>query len=555
MTPDDALSQNAAADAEDTAVTPHAGRGAVGLSSQLTTVDRSTSPTAANAGGSDPTGADAAGYGRASQARSMVARTIGSAWLWPTLFTAVVTMWHIGRAQMWQDELVTIEVSRRSWRQILRLLHNVDAVHGAYYLFIHEWVQMFGSSPISLRLPSALAMSAGAACVALTGQRLFGNFAGMLGGFGFGLIPAVTRFAQEARSYGLGVLFVAAATLFLLRALERPTLLRWAPYAICVTAIASVNTVALSVLVGHGLGIFTRSGREGAGRRLLMFGTAAVVGVLPVLPIIYLGTRQADQQISWVRHTAPWHVWPQMVASTWAAWAIVVLAVLACVRYRRRAAFPLAVALLPMVAVWLVSLGALSYFFARYLLFCLPAWAVLAGAGLTVVRWKWASVAGLAVLAVLAVPGQLAMRADLSHSWYTYPDPRPFVPLDYRGTANIIKENYRPGDGIIYKREQYWWLEIDTAIPYYLPKNLKLRDIFLSKPAADVNRLNPNECPYSVQCVGTEPRLWLVVPYPTDNPLGELTADQQLVLKPYRQIMIMHPSGMTLALLQQRSLG
>ncbi|HEX6499939.1 MAG TPA: glycosyltransferase family 39 protein [Micromonosporaceae bacterium] len=477
---------------------------------------------------------------------------------------AVIALVRIDLPEMWQDELVSINVASRPGGRILALLTRVDAVHGAYYLFLHEWIRLFGDSPVSVRTPSALAMAGTAACVALIGSRVFDRWTGLLGGFVFALIPSSTRFAQETRSYAFVMLFATLATLLVLLALERPTLLRWTGYAACVTALAYVNTVALAIVVGHAAGLLLRPER---GRRFVLLAKlvlAAVVGVLPAVPVINLGLHQARRQIAWISHGTPWSVWPQTFASSWLSWLVTALAVVAIVVYRRRAAFPAATALAPLVAIWVMSLGALNYFFSKYLLFLLPAWAVLAGAGLaglaslavpgaTRVRLRAVvPLVGVAVLAVVAVPDQIAMRGALSHQDYLYPAAAPRQPMDYRGAAKIVAAGYQPGDGIVYQRKVWWYMH-DVGVTYYLPDGVAPRDVFLGRSAAARNELYPTECGAPEMCFHDEPRLWIVVPYRTDDPVGQLPDRERKLLVPnYTQVLLRHPSGMTVALLRHR---
>ncbi len=499
-------------------------------------------------------GSDTAPGSRA--ARPLAVRMLRAVWLWPAALMAGLGLLGITRPLMWHDELVTINVARRSVRQILDLVSTVDAVHGAYYLFMHGWIRIFGDSEFVVRVPSALAMAAAAGSVALLGQRLFGRVAGLLGGVVFALVPAVTRFAQETRSYAFVVLFVSLASLLLLVAIDRSTIVRWAAYALCVTAVASLNAVALAVIVGHLAVVLIRAERRW--RRLLQFAAAVIVGVAPVLPLLLAGSQQAARQVVWVPHDTLWRVWPQTFSSAGVAWLVTLLAVVAWIGPRREAAVGTALAVVPMLVVWFASLGDLSYFFSKYILFVVPAWAMLAGAGLAALsRWRlvvwWAApVTALTIVAAAAIPGQVAMRGELSHSWYTYPGPRPLPPLDYAAAARLVSADHRAGDGIVYLRAQHWWYMHDTGVPYYLPDNVRPRDVFLLQAARDARTLNSLECPASIACIGPEPRIWLIVPFRTADPLGHLSVDQIRALSAhYAQTRVMHPSGMTVALLER----
>jgi mannosyltransferase len=124
-------------------------------------------------------------------------------WLWPFLFTLTLTSHGLTASLMGRDELVTWDMVNRDTGQILATLRNVDAVHSTYYLLMHIWVRLFGGSVTALRLPSACAVAAAASVISLIGNRLFGRHAGILAGILFALVPAVSRYGQEARSYAL----------------------------------------------------------------------------------------------------------------------------------------------------------------------------------------------------------------------------------------------------------------------------------------------------------------------------------------------------------------
>src|SRR5262249_5824495 len=123
-------------------------------------------------------------------------------WLPPAVLALLVGFWHLGRPLLWRDGLATWSATSRNLGQLWGLLGNVDAVSGAYYVFLHGWTAVFGDSAVALRAPSVLAVGATAGLTAALGKRLFGARAGLWAGLLFVLVPAVLRYAQEARSYG-----------------------------------------------------------------------------------------------------------------------------------------------------------------------------------------------------------------------------------------------------------------------------------------------------------------------------------------------------------------
>src|SRR6202034_1097655 len=102
---------------------------------------------------------------------------------------------------------------------IFALLAHTDAVRGAYYLLMHVIVGVIGTSATALRFPSLCAMVVATACTAAIGRRAAAlaqrahpagpgrlnvpALTGFLSGMVFATAPAMTYYAQMARSYGV----------------------------------------------------------------------------------------------------------------------------------------------------------------------------------------------------------------------------------------------------------------------------------------------------------------------------------------------------------------
>jgi mannosyltransferase len=494
---------------------------------------------------------------RGGRAREVLDRAVRSVWLWPSLLTLLLGAWRMGRPQLWQDELVTLDVTRRPVARIWALLGNVDAVHGFYYLVMHFWTAVFGDSVWSLRAPSTLAMAGAAACVALAGSHLFGRWAGLLAGLVFAVVPSVTRFAQEARSYAFVTLMAALATVLFLRACRVGRWPAWLAYALSLAALGYLHLPSASVLVGHALAALVLPLRDTRRWVVLLWFTGSVaLAAAATIPVITAGNQQASTQISWIPHTTLRAVWPQIYASHYLGWCIVLCAALALLRPSRRLLVAFLVAATPVLVIDIASRISVNYLFGKYLLFTVPAWAVLAGAGLAAVRWRSLSVAGLCVLTVAALPGQRAMRQDLSHIWYTYPSAPATTapPRSYHAVADLIASRYQPGDAIAYSRVLWWYLQ-DVGVEYYLPHDVRPTDVFLGDTAEQVDGLFPTECLDSAACLSSRggPRIWLVVPNHTRDVLGAFSPAQHDALgAAYTVTDVVNETGFTVALAVRR---
>lgn len=429
----------------------------------------------------------------------------------PGLVTLAVGLLGSGRPQMWGDELASWTAANRTVPQLFGMLHHVDAVYGVYYVFLHFWMQVFGDSAVTLRVPSAIAMAVAAAFIALTGRRLFSRRAGLLAGLIFAVVPSVSRYAQEVRPYAIVMAAVAIATWCLLRALERPTLLRWVCYGVSIAAVGLFQLVALSLLLPHACMVILQSWPSRPWRRWAQFAVTVLVAVLPAAPLALLGQAQVGKQISWIDRPTPESLpalWEAMYGP--ALFSLLVLAAAAMTlgwaKNRRPVLQVFLTAVLPVALVYFVSQGSISYFIARYLLFTLSAWVVLAGAGLAAIRPRVLAIVGVIVLAVASYGTQVSIRSLTDR-----------VNFDERGAARVVAQGYQQGDGLVVPHDSTIF---DSGVKFYLPKNVKPRDIFESVSPAAGNSLVTENCAQPVSCLGAEPRIWVVSVGP-DQPIDQ----------------------------------
>ena len=383
----------------------------------------------------------------ARTAAGEIARRAGRApWCWPALLALALGFYQVGRPELWRDELSSWSFGTRPLSSLIATARHTGATQLAYYLLLHVWITAFGDSVDAMRSLSVLAMAAAAACVAVVGRRLAGARAGLFSGLVFALVPSVSRFAQEVRFYSIEVLVATLATLLLLRALDRPSARPWLAYAACLALLGYINLVALSVIAGHAAGVALRW-QQDRDNRQLWFAGAAAAGLAACLPLAVLGSAQAAEQVTWIPRPgldlAAFSFFGRNLSySTSVATALIVLALLAWAVAWQQAAFMTAIAVLPVAATWLASQGPYSYFFPRYLLLTVGAWAVLAGIALSRLDLKIA-VAGLAVIAILGAGDQQVIRAPGAHNWTTYPVGRGGSYEGYAQAAQVVARQAR----------------------------------------------------------------------------------------------------------------
>ncbi|WCN80641.1 glycosyltransferase family 39 protein [Micromonospora sp. LH3U1] len=441
--------------------------------------------------------------------------------------------WRLGARDLWNDELVTWHATSLSVDQFRMLIGNIDLVHAFYYLFMSAVTALAGDSAIALRLPSVVAIGLTAGLVALIGRRLFDTPVGVLAGLLFALLPTVSRYAQEARSYALVTLAATAATWLLLRAIGQSSRARWWAYGIALVLVGWLHFVALLVVAAHLLYLWRSV--PGAELRWRWAASTGIAGLF-VLPLLMLGSRQSGQ-ISWVKNDgdAVLRLLDNLTGTRAALVVTVALAVVAVTTAgsrRRPAALMLAVwAVLPPIAGYLTFTW-LHLFLARYFLFTVPAWTLLAAFGvcqaLRLVTRSRLPAAGL-VGALLLLP---------TLAWHTMPaqekvrsneaDGQPH----YLDAVRYLGSRVQPGDGMAYNDGFGGTGEVARkATDYSLRDQLRPRDVFSSVPARDTGWLTARECADPVVCVGDTKRIWLVETGHLNDSLAGLPPAREALLR------------------------
>jgi mannosyltransferase len=354
----------------------------------------------------------------------------------------------------------------------------------------------------------------------------------MIAGLIFALLPSSSRFAQEARTYALTTFVAVLATYLLVSALRRPRLLRYLGYLTAVWLLGVLHPIALLLLIAHGWVVFAHYRRQ-----TVAWLVAAFVGALPALALLWLGSRQKSQ-VSWIpRPTANSLIeFPRDLVGAAAAGMLLIALALFSMPLRRPTAVFTAWAVLPLAGLFAAA-QVTPIFLPRYLLFTLPAWALLAAAALGRGRGVWALLAVVAV-GLLGVPEQVAIRSGDGHG------------EGGRQMAGIIARHEQPGDGMIYGMSDPGgnWVGRDS-IAHYVPAALRPTDVLMTRPERTGGQLAASECADVAECLGSTTRVWVIrLGYHADAFAGLDGQKEQVLRRQYKITNTWHLKGLTLAL-------
>ena len=344
----------------------------------------------------------------------------------------------LGNQPLSWNEAVTLSAAQRTLPNLMTLLHQRDAPLGSYYALIHLWLATLhhvGIEPTAtwLRLPSAIGAIGACGLLVVIGARWFDVRTALLAGAFLAVHPMLTFYAQDARPYALVTCAYLASTWALLRALDRPTLLRMSCYGVLATTTIYLHMFAIYALAAH---VVLVAGARQARIRWAAVGAAVMIAAIPLFALAH-GERA---ELGWIPRptlaivaavTAHMFGGPALIAT------ILLVAALA-IRHGglprdRRALFLGVWLLVPVVALVAVDF-VVPDLVARYGLVSVPAAALLVAAA-----------AGRRQIKALAAV--ILVVAAVTTGWQ---QSRAFKYEDYRSAADAMGDLARPGDAVMF---------------------------------------------------------------------------------------------------------
>ncbi len=373
------------------------------------------------------------------------------------LFAVVVSAAGAARPSLWFDEAATISAGTRSVPELWRMLANIDAVHGLYYLLMHGWFTVFPATEFLSRLSSSLAVGLAAAGVVVLGRQLSTRAVSVTAGLVFALLPRVTWAGIETRSYALTMAVAVWVTAFCVFAVRRRSGRWWPVYCALMAAATVLNVFLVLLLPVHAVLVAVLSPPR---RTAWWWAISVAVAAGAVVPFLMFCQTQMFQvgwiaplevqkigevlQVQYFDHSLPFAVLAALVA------------VAAVLIRRNNAGYPGEAPLVGVTLAWILipTTALLVYtglshpvYYPRYLTFTAPGLALLLGLCIvTVGRAGTKRVAAILTLfAVAALPNYLSQRGP-------YANER----MDYSQIADVIERYAAPGDCLILDNSTTW---------------------------------------------------------------------------------------------------
>jgi hypothetical protein len=120
---------------------------------------------------------------------------------------------------LWLDETFSVWLAGHSMTELLQWIVKIDQHPPLYYILLHYWMALNGSSPYTVRLLSVLFGVGTVPIIYLIGKRMSGPVVGLASAAMMAFSLFHIYYAQEARMYTLLTFNAAAATYALVRLL------------------------------------------------------------------------------------------------------------------------------------------------------------------------------------------------------------------------------------------------------------------------------------------------------------------------------------------------
>jgi mannosyltransferase len=378
----------------------------------------------------------------------------------------------------WFDECFSIEVARIDWRNFLHLLWWREANMSLYYVLLRIWLH-FGQNPFFIRSMSAVIAAASIPAIYWLARLLYDRRVALIAAALFAFNAYDVRYAQEVRSYSLFVLLATLSSGFLIAWLQHPTRRNWRGYVLMSIMAVYAHFYALLLIAVHGLALYRLGGTPFGGNQnepalRSAIRRAWITISIAFLPLLIFVAKTGAGPIKWIHRPglADLLQFYEHLAGG-SSWILLALIAAACVA----AIFPFGRSILgraqsweiwrsQFLVIWLIFPPLLTallslarpVFLGRYMIFCLPAFLILAAAGLARLRQAWLLGSAWAAILVLCCQGISFVYG------HDFDDER-----DASGTAtNLILDQTHPGDAILFHIAE-------TRIPYEFFRSVRAR--------------------------------------------------------------------------------
>jgi uncharacterized membrane protein len=173
------------------------------------------------------------------------------------LIGALLRVYHLGTQGLWGDEIVSVWEAKMSLSQIVPVVTGAERSPPLYFLILHFWIALFGTSEVAVRLLSVLFGVLAIPIIYLLGRLLFKEEVGLLAALILAFSTLNVQYSQEARMYSLMVLLALLSMYFFTHFLQRRTVPILVGYIVCTTLLLYTHEYGVFVVIAQNIYLLT----------------------------------------------------------------------------------------------------------------------------------------------------------------------------------------------------------------------------------------------------------------------------------------------------------
>lgn len=409
-----------------------------------------------------------------------------------------LNLYRLGIPSLWFDEVLSVTRARQPLSVLLQIISNTQPNMALYYVILHYWLNFtaaFGLHPTEfvVRFPSAIFAALSSVMVFLLGRRFLSVPAGLVAAALYLLNDLQLVYAQQTRSYSLQLLFICISwyAIFAIVTTESHQRRWWACFTVVSALAIYTHLFSLFILftqiLALGVLLILPGPWRSKMRRQLPALIVSLAGVavltLPILIASRVGSKTGWLPVPNLKDIFGLFltisdnstIYLLLIAlcvllgisavvlanMSWGQRVLDRLSVNAssgekCFK-QFQGVLPVALSLVlwvlvPVAASYIVSQKSTHLFSSRYLVVIVPAFFLLVGLGITVVRWRLVQV----------ILGLCLVLIGLHHVPFYYQHAQV---EDWKTAALWLQQNFRAHDGLVcYDNSQ----GCQVSITYYL---------------------------------------------------------------------------------------
>jgi uncharacterized membrane protein len=436
---------------------------------------------------------------------------VGILWAAILLIALALRVHDLGGESIWIDEGFSVRVARLPIPELLQATRH-DIHPPLYYLFLHGWIGLFGSTEVAVRSLSVVWGVLGVWMIGRLGKRLFGTEAGLIAALLLAVSPFHVHYSQEARAYAQNLFFSLLSLTAFLHWMKRGGFAAGAGYVLATGLMVYTHSYGWLAVAAQNLAALLpvfRPLRPRGPSPLAWFGSQAALLILFVPWILALARQVDTVRVSFYAGAptlltlggtmmgyAGSALLLAMSVGAIAAWSVRGWPAAGDPAVARRGAWLLALWIAMLLLVPFVTSNLLfPSFIRRATMGALAGWLILVGAALA--AWPWARARRSVVLLMVTL---CAVELD---SYY-----REVNKERWRELVATVEAEARRGDLILFnvwypKRDAYDFYSRRTDVPK-LPFP-ELGQPWGDDPAGRLERLT-----------AAVPRVWVVLSHSSD---------------------------------------